>query len=247
MGNFRVDSRFARFMNGKGFYIALAICLVAVGSAAYIAASSSYGLLNNNAGSSAAPSQQQATPNVAWDTGSETAQANNAVSNVPKESSKASSAAASQQTKTSSELTNDKGEKLVFMLPVNGEIITSYSNNAPVYDKTMDDWRVHNAVDISAKAGTPVSADADGKVSEVTTDPLLGTTVKIDHGNGIVSTFANLSKDVTVKKSQQVNAGDIIGCVGQTAQAESLIAPHLHYSMTKDGVSIDPLSFVKQS
>lgn len=244
MGNFRVNSRFTRFMNGKGFYIALAICLVAVGSAAYIAASSSYGLLNNGNSAASTPSAASKTNVMQWDAASQTTQANQTMSNVPKT---VSSQAAVASSKSASEMTNDKGEKLVFMLPANGEIVTAYSNNTPTYDTTMDDWRVHNAVDISANIGTPVVADADGTVTSVTNDPLLGYTVTIDHGNGIVSTFSNLTKDITVKKSQRVSAGDTIGCIGKSAVAESMLVPHLHYAMTKNGKSIDPLSFVKNN
>lgn len=244
MGNFRVgNSKFSRFMNGKGFYIALAICLVAVGSAAYVAASNSNGLWNGNNGASSAASASSTSGanETVWGEDS-TEQTNNVLSSVAKASSAAESSGGAVK---NSSMTNDKGEKLIFMLPVNGDILTKFSNNQPVYDKTMDDYRVHNGVDISSKAGTAVVADADGTIASVSKDLLLGQTVTIDHGSGLISVFANLSANVTVKKGQKVSAGDIIGSVGQTASGESLIAPHLHYAMTKDGNYIDPLTYIQ--
>ncbi|MDR3645368.1 MAG: M23 family metallopeptidase [Clostridia bacterium] len=237
-------------MNGKGFYIALAICLVAVGSAAYVAANSSIGLLNGGTTSSAAssaPGGTSAPGATQWGVPESAAQTNQVVSGITKTPSSSSSATASSSKKSSSSMTNDKGEKLVFMLPCNGEIITPFSNNDLAYNKTMDDWRVHNGIDIAAKAGTPVVADADGTVTSIKEDLLLGETVVISHGSGLTSTFANLTKQVTVKKGQKVSVGDILGCVGQTAQGESLLAPHLHYELWKNGNAINPMTYIKQS
>lgn len=253
MNNFRVGgSRFSRFMNGKGFYIALALCLIAIGSAAYIAANSSIGMIsgNNTAGSSKTKGNNAAQSAFVWDNASEAEQTNRTVSGVPYKASSCvnspASGASSVQGANSGSYVNSEGEKLVFMMPVNGVIITKYSPSTPIYDKTFEDWRVHNGVDISADVSTPVEAVADGTVFSVTNDVYLGETVVIDHGNGLQSVYGNLTKNVTVKKGQTVNAGDIIGCIGKTAQGEISLVPHLHFAMTKDGKYIDPLSFVKK-
>jgi len=216
-------------MNGKGFYIALAVCLVAIGSAAYIAATSSFGLLgeDNNAISNYTPNQS-ATESAA--------QAGTAVSGVP-----ASSPAASSKSAASSEA---EAEPSVFILPVQGEIIQQYSGDTLIYNQTMDDWRVHNGVDIAASANTPVKACADGVVHEITTDDLMGQEIIISHGNGLKSIYANLSSDVKVKKGQNVQAGDVIGTVGNTAQAEIALASHLHFAVTKDGKYVEPLGAI---
>lgn len=250
MSKFRVGgSRFSRFMNGKGFYIALALCLIAIGSAAYIAANSSLGMIS---GSNTANSRQGAgnisQPGFNWNNASEAEQTNRVVSGVPYPSRSAinSSAAASATAADSGSYVNSQGEKLIFLMPVNGVIITKYSSSTPVYDKTFEDWRVHDGVDIAADISTPVAAVADGTVFSVANDVYLGETVVIDHGSGLKSIYANLTKNVSVKKGQTVSAGDIIGCVGQTAQGEISLAPHLHFAMTKDGKYIDPLSFVKK-
>jgi murein DD-endopeptidase MepM/ murein hydrolase activator NlpD len=105
----------------------------------------------------------------------------------------------------------------------------------------MDDYRTHNGIDIAASEGTPVKVCADGTVSDVYTDDLLGQVVVVDHGGGLKSIYANLSDQVTVKKGQDIEAGTVVGCVGHTAMCEVSIAPHLHFAITKDGNYVDPL------
>ena len=251
MSKFKVgNSRFSRFMNGKGFYIALALCLVAIGSAAYIAVNGNFGPTNTakkNTVSSYSPSQA----GLNWDDANNaTEQAGANATNIPAQpptSSQASSSSQKSGSKGSSSASSSEGSasKAVtatfFVLPLQGNVIADFSNGQPVYDKTMDDWRVHNCVDIAADKGTPVKACGDGTVTDVKADDLYGQMVTIDHGNGLVSIYGNLSNEVTVKKGQQIEAGTVIGCVGNTAQGEISLVPHLHFAMTKNGTYVDPL------
>jgi murein DD-endopeptidase MepM/ murein hydrolase activator NlpD len=104
----------------------------------------------------------------------------------------------------------------------------------------MDDYRVHDCIDIAASVGTPVKACADGTVLDVKVDDMLGQEVIIQHGGGITSIYANLTNQVNVKKGQKVEAGDVIGAVGQTAQSEIALVPHLYFAMQKNGTYVDP-------
>jgi murein DD-endopeptidase MepM/ murein hydrolase activator NlpD len=251
MSKFRVgNSGFSRFMNGKGFYIALALCLVAIGSAAYIATNNSMGLLNGDGASSNSISKSIITsPNtVDWDT-QNNQPTNNTVSGIKAGGSSATISASNSviSKASSSKATTTANQSLLFMMPCSGDVINAYSNNIPVYNKTLDDWRVQDGVDIAAKQGVPVVAAADGTVSEIKQDVLFGQEIVIDHGNGIKSIYGNLTTNVTVKKAQKVNAGDVIGCVGQTAQGEISLVSHLYFAMTKNNAYIDPFSFVKKT
>lgn len=243
MSNFKIgNSKFARFVNGKGFYIALAICLVAIGTAAYIAVNNSANIVNNVKSDSGASSQGSISSSIPnWDSSSSTAQTNNTVSGVA-DGRNSSSQASSSQVSSSQPSSGDSTSKTVYTMPVTGSVLTAFSGDKPVYDKTMDDWRTHDGVDLAAAEGTPVKACAAGTVSDVKIDDELGQEVIIDHGNGLKSIYANLTNQVTVKKGQGVEAGDTIGCVGETAESEIAVAPHLHFEMTKDGTEIDPLS-----
>ena len=245
MSNFKVGkSRFSRFINGKGFYIALALCLVAIGAAAYIAANNSFGSVSDLTSSNSGSSSN--TDYTNWDDTS-AQQTNNPVSGVAgssssSASSEVSSAASSSATGSSSSQSSSLAAPTVFIMPVSGDIITAYSNDKLVYDKTMNDYRVHDAINIAASVGTPVKACADGVVLDVKTDDMLGEVVTIQHGGGLVSTYANLTTGVSVKKGQKVEAGDVIGAVGQTAKCEISLVSHLHFAMTKNGTPVDPLA-----
>lgn len=138
-------------------------------------------------------------------------------------------------------------EKLSFVCPVSGTLIKDYSADIPVFSLTMEDYRVHCGVDISADAGTNVLAAASGTISKVEFDPLMGQTVEITHSEGCVTIYRNLQtkmpEDIEVGAS--VDAGDVIGYVGDTALIEISDSPHLHLEMKKDGESVNPLSFIK--
>lgn len=87
-------------------------------------------------------------------------------------------------------------------------------------------------------------AACSGTVLSVSDDDLMGTTVVIDHGNGCETTYANLQNETTVSPEQYVSAGQVIGAVGDSSLAEAALAPHLHFSVTKDGVIVDPQEFL---
>lgn len=241
-------SRFSRFMSGKGFYIALALCLVAIGSAAYIAANGTFKNLSTGVASSSgtASASSADTDAAGWDG---TEQTGNTVSGVTgsrssSASSDASSSSASQaaaSSAASSSTASSNAAPTYYTMPVTGDVITAYSPNTPIYDKTMDDWRVSDNVSIASDEGAPVKACADGTVLDVKVDSMLGQEVIIQHSGGIQSVYANLSDQVAVKKGQQVQAGTVIGAVGQSAQSEISLVPHLHFAMMKNGQPIDPL------
>lgn len=130
--------------------------------------------------------------------------------------------------------------------PLQGEILAAFSMDALVYNETLEDWRVHEGIDIAAKPGTTVLAASSGTVLSVENDPLMGTTVVLEHAGGYQTTYANLQQRPNVKAGDSVSAGQIIGAVGTTAAAESGRSPHLHFSVTQEGVIIDPNEFLKR-
>ena len=98
-------------------------------------------------------------------------------------------------------------------------------------------------VDIAAQQGTTVLAASAGAVLSVTDDPLMGTTVVLEHDNGYQTTYANLQAKPNVEAGDPGSAGQIIGAVGTTAAAESG-QPHLHFAVTKDGKAVDPNEYL---
>lgn len=128
--------------------------------------------------------------------------------------------------------------------PLKGEVLMAFSMDQLVYSPTLADWRTHDGVDISAKPGATVLAATAGTVSSVEDDPLMGTTVVIDHEGGYTTTYANLQAKPTVQPGDLVTAGQIIGAVGTTASAEAAQSPHLHFSVARDGEAVDPGEFL---
>jgi murein DD-endopeptidase MepM/ murein hydrolase activator NlpD len=81
-------------------------------------------------------------------------------------------------------------------------------------------------------------------VKSVAQDDLMGTTVIIDHGNGLKSIYSNLAATPTVSAGDSVDTGTVIGAVGDTAIAESERVSHLHFEMTKNGTAVDPSEYL---
>jgi murein DD-endopeptidase MepM/ murein hydrolase activator NlpD len=99
---------------------------------------------------------------------------------------------------------------------------------------------LHAGIDFSANIGARVSATADGLVLFAAKDPAYGNIIKIDHGNGLVSHYAHLSK-MNVKIGEKVKRGQLIGAVGNTGRSTG---PHLHYEIRVNGVPQDPQRFL---
>ena len=135
-------------------------------------------------------------------------------------------------------------EDINFIWPLNGSVSMEHSPDALVFDKTMGDWRTHDGVDVAAQIGTKVMAVADGTVVDVYEDDMYGTTVVIDHGAGVLSYCSNLAAVPTVKEGDGVIMGAVIGSVGDTALAETGDVAHLHFAITVDGKSVDPLNYL---
>ena len=122
-----------------------------------------------------------------------------------------------------------------FIRPVNGVLLRGFSAEALSYDRTMADWRVHRGWDIACAAGELVLAVSGG------------TVVEIDHGNDVVSVYANLDVSPAVGVGQMVACGDTVGAVGTTALAESGEEAHLHFAMRHGGSTVDPAEYVPET
>ncbi len=145
------------------------------------------------------------------------------------------SAAASESEETS---------QLSMDLPSQGKIISECSLEDLVYCASMKDWRTHNGLDIAGKIGDPVKASADGTVSEVYEDELLGVVVVLDHKNGISSLYANLQNSDFISVGTNVKKGDIIGGIGESGALETDLEPHVHFEILSKGEYQNPKDFL---
>lgn len=133
-----------------------------------------------------------------------------------------------------------------YVWPVQGEVVMPYAVQTLLYDSTMADWRTHAGIDIACDLGEQVLASAPGIVVSVVNDELYGTTVEIDHANGVHTVYANLSAEPPVGEGDRVTMGQVIGSVGNTALGEVNQVAHLHFATTLDGAPADPFDYLPE-
>ena len=216
-----------KFTNGKGYYIALALCAVAIVVSGYLyyshANHEDTQLNNPNA------TVDQTVPNAEKDLP--------VVATQPQESG-------TQPTETTVPIPSVTRKPLQTAAPVEGEIVVVYAMDSLGYNPTTRDWRTHNGVDIAAEEGSKVCAAAEGTVYTVYEDDTMGMTVVIRHQDGYITKYASLASEVMVKAGDAVAMGQQIGYVGNTALLESAIGDHLHFSVTRDDEPVDPAEFL---
>jgi murein DD-endopeptidase MepM/ murein hydrolase activator NlpD len=98
----------------------------------------------------------------------------------------------------------------------------------------------HKGLDIATRKGTPIIATADGTVTYVGKKGLLGKTIVVDHGHGMVTRYAHLDKALK-KRGNKVKRGDIIARVGTTGRTTG---PHLHYEVHLNGMQTNPKKYI---
>ena len=99
----------------------------------------------------------------------------------------------------------------------------------------------HSGADLRASTGTPVHATNRGRVVMAKALFFTGNTVIVDHGLGIYSLYAHLSR-MNVTRGDIVDNGQIVGLVGATGR---VTGAHLHWAMRVQGARVDPFSLVE--
>ena len=132
-----------------------------------------------------------------------------------------------------------------FAYPVEGEILRDYAMEELIFSETLDEWTVHQGLDIRADRTTVVKAAEEGTVVAIKNDPRFGLTVIIEHQDGFKTIYSNLLTTEFVAEDEKVEKGQSIGTVGNSAVFEIADEPHLHFEMIKDGEYVDPKLYLK--
>lgn len=208
-------------------YLALFVCLVAVGVGSVV------GLTNRN-------SDKETTDfsriTVEWSVENEpplTDEANIGISGISDER-------IYTVPETTEKIEDNKPYSGNFALPMGTDIIKDFSNGEMVQSKTMGDWRVHNGVDFGGSVGNEVVAVGDGKIISVYDDSFWGTVVEIDHGNGMTARYCGLKSGSCLPEGSEVKKYDKIGSLGHIP-IEISDEDHLHLEILIDGEHVDPL------
>lgn len=132
--------------------------------------------------------------------------------------------------------------------PLAGAISREHDLSLPVYSPTLDEYRVHGGIDILSSLGAEVGAAADGVVSEIENDPLLGVSVTVLHTGGLKTVYRNLAPELAegTRVGASVVRGQALGFVGETALVECADDAHLHFEVYASEVSVDPLDYIAE-
>jgi murein DD-endopeptidase MepM/ murein hydrolase activator NlpD len=124
--------------------------------------------------------------------------------------------------------------------PVDGRLMSAFGGRT---DPFSGEGAMHTGVDLSAPMGTPVRVAADGIVLHAEWFGSYGKVVVVDHGNGVQTLYAHLSR-FEVIAGQEIRRGDILGRSGATGRVTS---PHLHYEVRMRGTPVNPYPFLANS
>jgi murein DD-endopeptidase MepM/ murein hydrolase activator NlpD len=102
-------------------------------------------------------------------------------------------------------------------------------------------YRMHHGIDLAGTWQEDVSVSADGTVIFAGYHGSFGKVIRISHSYGINTTYGHLAK-IKVKKGDIVSEGQVIGKMGRTGRVKGA---HLHYEISVNGKSQNPINFIK--
>lgn len=120
--------------------------------------------------------------------------------------------------------------------PVEGELVTPFGEIAAAAGMR----KMHNGIDIAVEGTGNVKAVMDGYVTDAGSSPGYGNFIKIDHGSGFATVYANCSS-IAAEINDFVKKGDVIAGVGGERVTGGR---HLHFEIWLDGVPADPLDYM---
>ena len=232
---FRKSGSWKKQLKDKGFYIALAVCMLAVGVVAVV---SVIRALPPKAEEPTAPDGPEVTTRATTLPPTTSTQAvENPVTNVPD----LRTTAAPTTVPTTAAPTEVQPADL-YVLPLSNEVCRPFSADQPLFSKTMGDWRTHEGVDFTGKEGQAVRAAADGTVRRIENDVMWGDLIEIDHGFGIVSRYCGVAAR-NVQVGDPVKVGQEIGVLG-VVPCESEDPTHLHLEVLTSGRPLDAVAVI---
>lgn len=123
--------------------------------------------------------------------------------------------------------------------PVRGRLTAGFGQRM---DPFSGEDAFHPGVDIADGLGTDIVAAGDGLVIEAEPDAGYGRSIMLDHGDGITTLYAHLSR-IFVVVGEEVKQGEIIGAIGMSGRTTG---PHLHYEVRIHGTPVNPGRFLHE-
>ena len=140
--------------------------------------------------------------------------------------------------------TAERLKALMPFVPVRMPLFGDASISSPFgyrADPFLGRLALHPGVDLTEAWGAEIHATGAGRVTHAGPMGGYGNMVEIDHGNGLVTRYAHMSK-VTVEEGQDVAQGAVLGKMGSSGRSTG---PHLHYEVRVDGEPVDPERYLR--
>ena len=253
---------------GVGFYVALTICLMAVGLAIWSAYSSINDSADESGGYSASlssatvPAGQQMTGVTESARVAPTAAATAPARTEGPTSAPATKAGDAEDSTLNRSATLPRTEDAAMdselsalqavlrvtdslVYPVKSRSVLKQYSEEAVYNKTMQDYRAHTGCDFAAGEGESVYAMCAGTVKNISVSELYGVIVEIE-SEGFSVYYCGLDTELNVDKGDTVDTGDTVGTVGQIP-CEIEDDPHVHIELRVGNKLIDPLSVINNN
>ena len=153
------------------------------------------------------------------------------------------------QTETNGEIQEDAKPSstapIVFSYPVKDYTLGStFTDSTLVYNETLNEYTTHLGVDFIVSDGSEVMASSDGEIESINYDSLTGTSIVINHGNGLKTSYQSLASDVAVEVGQKVSSGEVIGKASNSAGGEQNLGAHIHFSAILNGSEVNPMNYL---
>jgi len=127
----------------------------------------------------------------------------------------------------------------LFIWPISGVITSSYGYRRNPFNRSRSQF--HSGIDIRGSMGAPIRAAMAGRVSMVGYDNVFGNYVIISHHSGYRTLYGHMSR-IRTRTGAYVTMGERIGDVGSTGQSTG---PHLHFTVYKNGVTVNPRALMR--
>ena len=124
-----------------------------------------------------------------------------------------------------------------FVAPVDGAPASNFGQRSVFNGQPRGS---HRGTDFASPSGAPVRTPGAGRVVMAEELYYSGNTVLVDHGLGLYSLLAHLSR-IDVRVGDLVTQGENVGLVGATGRATG---PHLHWTLRLGSSAVDPLSLL---
>lgn len=232
-----------KFLKKYGFYMVVAVCVMAVAAASYLAVDSiasqlgtpdaddpNQPVIENN--DPPLPVNPPDEPTVTPD--KPTSQTDEPEQPTPPE----------EKPDVADVSSIIEPEEPQYTVPVTGTIAAAFSGDQLVKNQTLGEWRTHNGIDYTVQSGASAVAVYGGKVVRSEMDDLWGYTVELLLDTGYTAVYCGLEPEGAIAAGMRVEQGDVLGTVGDTAIIEAALGNHLHFEMKLGDQYADPKDFI---